>query len=829
MRKSITSAFRKFFVGQAPRLPTFLESGKRSAYPTRERAHSERGVALILTLAIIALVTLLLIAFVTSMRVENAASKNYNDLIKARELAKGAIDQAVAQIRLATPSRVPGAGGIVNYVTYPGGADVYQNGALTSYSLYSDPTLTDPTNLNAGLWITGGTNNLGEFAPTGPNSQINVGWLYVGQDGTIAPPPLSASFPLVGRIAYWVDDEASKINVNTAGGVAPTCSDPLSVCSTSTDVNLSMLLPGSPNFPYAPSIQSVAATQPYTTIEEIKRANVNLTAAIFDDNRFEVTAYSNDANYPSYADDLDVFDRQRENISQLNTPRDIDGTLGPLSANTRLSDPNLQQVYSSTASPNGFASKYGGNNGVEQLIANIIAYQIDPTVTPPPDDLANTPPNYLGLARTPYINEVQVQYVLSGTAPNVTVTRKVSVELFFMYSGTYTPGTEKIVVSGLPTTGGFLSTATIQGTGGSFASGEYRPLAETSAETPVPLPAAGVTITPTTPVTIEYARQYSGTYHDLGYAQMNPFVPVTLNPAASPTIVYQGAQAGDPCLNGNRAQWEAYPVGAITKGTMGARNVWNGTPTGGTGHSYPFMTDPSKVGVMRVTPTPMQSLGELGYIHTPNPFQYLTLQPGGGSTPGSGVIPDWALLDLFTVGAGTAGRININSSINPNPALGTPTPATPRLVPLKALLNGAGISPPDSVAQNIYYDTVTDRNGRDFYGMASGRFGVFDTIGEICEIPSLANGAKNNQAAAEATIRRIANLITVRSNTFTIWVLAQSIKQPPGSTFGTFKPGTDIITGEVKAQAVVERYETLPVTAGNTPKYRTRYFRYLYN
>ena len=85
-------------------------------------------------------------------------------------------------------------------------------------------------------------------------------------------------------------------------------------------------------------------------------------------------------------------------------------------------------------------------------------------------------------------------------------------------------------------------------------------------------------------------------------------------------------------------------------------------------------------------------------------------------------------------------------------------------------------------------------------------------------------------AGKEAIIRRIANLITVRSSTFTVWVMAQSIKQTPQNTsIGTFNPTFDLITGEVKAQAVVERYESAPGATTSTPKFRTRYFRYLYN
>jgi type II secretory pathway component PulK len=83
---------------------------------SNKRLHTERGVALILTLAIIALVTLMVIAFAVSMRVENTASKNSNDLAKTRELAKGAIDQAVARIRQTTTRGAT----IANYVTFPG-------------------------------------------------------------------------------------------------------------------------------------------------------------------------------------------------------------------------------------------------------------------------------------------------------------------------------------------------------------------------------------------------------------------------------------------------------------------------------------------------------------------------------------------------------------------------------------------------------------------------------------------------------------------------------------------------------------------------------------
>ncbi|MGA2605633.1 MAG: hypothetical protein ABSG14_15550 [Verrucomicrobiia bacterium] len=742
---------------------------------------SEGGVALILTLAILALVTLLLIAFVASMRVENAASKNFNELIKARELAKGAIDQAVAQIRQATPQRAPGGN---TYVTFPGGAYV-KNGALaaTLYPLYSDPSLADLTNLNSGLWITGGTNNSGEFPVNNPNTAINVGWLYVDQSGNIGSKTVVSGFgkPLVGRIAYWVDDEASKINVNTATVAPGSCGDALGVCSGSNYVDLTMLLPTP--FANAGNIQAGAVTHPYTTIEEIKRASASLTADIFDDNRFEVTTYSTDGNYPNYTDDLDVFDRQRIplNPATLNTPLNItgQGDLTGVGAYTRLFDAsgNLAKVFSGTGS---FASKYTAGGGLKQLIANIIGYQIDPTVTAPPTDGAVPPAAYLGLARTPYINQIQIEY--DATAPpNATVSRTVSVVLFFMYSGnSYNSAGEQLVITGLPTVGGLFSANVNIPVSGTIASGAYVPFKRIDQGVPFtgsPVAASG------TPL-IQYTRGYL-----LDYAQ--PTLPQNQIPSAGGSA-YQGCQVvGDPAVHESVAgEWKQY-----TSSTA---------PSSG----YP-PADTSKI-VMRAGP--MQSVGELGFIHTPGvAYGHLTLQPGGGG----GQIPDWAMLDLFTVGAGGAGRININSLINP----GAAEPVTQRLVPLKALLNSVGLGANlATVAQNIYTRS---------YGDTYGNPNAFDTIGEVCQIASLANGA-STQAGAEATIRRIGNLITVRSNTFTIWALAQSIRQPLGSTFGTFNPppaGQDVITGEVKAQAVVERYENPP---GSAPEYRLRYLRYLY-
>ncbi len=65
-------------------------------------------------------------------------------------------------------------------------------------------------------------------AGSGSQAPMPVKWLYVLEDGkmvagtgvsgtTVTVAGASATNPIVGRVAFWTDDETSKVNVNTAG------------------------------------------------------------------------------------------------------------------------------------------------------------------------------------------------------------------------------------------------------------------------------------------------------------------------------------------------------------------------------------------------------------------------------------------------------------------------------------------------------------------------------------------------------------------------------------------------------------------------------------
>jgi hypothetical protein len=223
--------------------------------------------------------------------------------------------------------------------------------------------------------------------------------------------------------------------------------------------------------------------------------------------------------------------------------------------------------------------------------------------------------------------------------------------------------------------------------------------------------------------------------------------------------------------------------------------------------------------------------GEMAFIHTGIPWRTFWLQPQHSGEPGP---PDWAVLDLFSATDATnvTGRMNINSVItNANATLA-------RQVPLFALVT-------NSLPSDAVYNNATAVNKIDNYWQnvsPNFRFGPtplpfspysYTMVGEIANTASLSNpqvvDPTQTKAVRETPVRDIANLITTRSNTFTIWCLAQSIKKVDKTPVNltSFTKGVDLVTGEAKMQVIVERM----VDNSSSPpqvRFRTLYYRYLY-
>jgi hypothetical protein len=167
----------------------------------------------------------------------------------------------------------------------------------------------------------------------------------------------------------------------------------------------------------------------------------------------------------------------------------------------------------------------------------------------------------------------------------------------------------------------------------------------------------------------------------------------------------------------------------------------------------------------------------------------------------------------LTFGHSTSGRINLNALIFPdnlNFSL-TQTGSNPiRDEPIKALLRHSlipSVANPSAAPRQLADSDVDALFESLIEYLQSKPSGVLDYPGEICEVPGFADATAGAfEWERETLIRNLGGLVTTRSNTFSVWGVAQSvIKKPRASNPGVFEPG-DTIVGEKRFRAIVERH-----------------------
>jgi len=264
------------------------------------RFSRQQGVALVIVLSIIVLITALVVGFLSRAGADRNSTSSYSAKVAARQLADMTVNLVQAQINDATSQGTNKA-----WASQPGAVRVYDNsGALLNiYRLYSSGTMTtsqaadlandvppatwanspamwvdlnapvsvpgvmditgtnamltypiidprDPANpgTSASPTVLSGTKLPGFFLGTGTNASpipgttavpgatttqpvpMPVRWMYVLKDGAIVSgsaggngksvtvASATKSNPVVGRVAFWTDDETCKVNINTAAG-----------------------------------------------------------------------------------------------------------------------------------------------------------------------------------------------------------------------------------------------------------------------------------------------------------------------------------------------------------------------------------------------------------------------------------------------------------------------------------------------------------------------------------------------------------------------------------------------------------------------------------
>lgn len=232
--------------------------------------HSRRGAALVFALAIMVLALVLIVGFLSRVATERSSSGGHASSTQARLLADTAVQLVQAQIDAAARGQTSVAWssqpGLIRTFDDSGQPEksykLYSDGnmqldgpldpqaeAVSLASWYSSPSLFTDINLpvdtdfdgQPDVWPILDPDALGKVdgfsvsgAPLGKYLDIlnplpmPVRWLYVLQDGQVlAPlpgtdgekaqvPQASSSNPIIGRVAFWTDDESCKINLNTA-------------------------------------------------------------------------------------------------------------------------------------------------------------------------------------------------------------------------------------------------------------------------------------------------------------------------------------------------------------------------------------------------------------------------------------------------------------------------------------------------------------------------------------------------------------------------------------------------------------------------------------
>ncbi len=237
-------------------------------------------MALVIVLGLLVLVLILVVAFFSSVSVELQSAKRYSSGADARALADSAVSMVISQIQDATAApqlawaSQPGmirtydsnGNAVTSYKLYSSNqlrftgnfnAISSQNAEVpgswaSSTTLYTDLNkpvavaginhypILDPAAVSAnssGAAALSGTTaaiegcflNTGNPAVVTSATQTNpvpmpVQWMYVLKNGAIAAmdpatkkvTAASTSNPIVGRVAFWTDDESSKVNINTA-------------------------------------------------------------------------------------------------------------------------------------------------------------------------------------------------------------------------------------------------------------------------------------------------------------------------------------------------------------------------------------------------------------------------------------------------------------------------------------------------------------------------------------------------------------------------------------------------------------------------------------
>lgn len=873
-------------------------------------------MALVITVILLALITIMVLGFADMVRHETAASSAHLDRACAQGYSQMGVNMVTGVLRKHTTdgTRVwatqPGA--LILPLENASGPSLIRLGrrlplhsglpGTAALALAADDPLA-PANLNVQTFndqspvthvITDQRTDPEDS--TSPVATLPLRWIYLRKDGTLdeseSPVLTNSANPIVGRFAWWADDESSKINLNTAwkrnGSNGETGVKSPFGTSHPASINLLSLATCGMTVDMVDWMHTAIAPDPYdySTVKRFFNSTRELRdlddgagsfTTVLNRAKFEVTHYNHEPDTTFFNEPRIVLttdkakaagrpfiDIKKDGATEIWDP--IAHTDAEKLADTiDMLNSYLKRTDWPVAPDSSFQAKYYANKPerLTQLSLNIINYvrskesageDVTKAVVPLRGDqaaggrfqlkeVASSDIAFIGVTRAPKITEMGLWVAASGSSDN-TYQAKYKLEIhlpedFGLDQIDLTKMSLFLTASGAELSGApgetDITTAEIEGGNAILTAGGYASITRTST----------VRMTGARPTTVNL-RAAIARIRRLDVAPLGGAAACTLDGPGVAEKDIHSIEVDDPRVNTHRNDWKKRDYGNSfgrendgTEGGVAIRTLGKAsttTPRQDTDASG-VITDaslymPPPAGSTGNTSGQVDSVGELGYIHTGMesgggagvPWRTLHLQPNEDS---AAMVPDWAFMDLFTVpvdvperakgmfaphSTSTAGRININSQVQPYGDASQITSPLERSLPLVALLAGVAtptftsasetisIAKARAIARNIYNRTLATKGKK--YGYAE----AYDSPGEIVEIAGVADGGEES----EAVVRGIANLVSTRGSVFMVYSIGQTLKQT--------RNGNLVITAESRQQTMLERYSD--PSAGGVTRFR---------
>ncbi len=858
-----------------------METRSLKNSPVRIPVCGRRGSALVISLVFIILITIVLVGFVTTAGLERKTVQSHYGKVQADLFNSMAVGVVASRITQAT-SGTDSAGKPTWWVSQPGriACTPFGTTATVPVTTFVDlssgqadsPAVEDvavdlnPASLTQGIGI----------ITSAPSTRLPVKWIYVRKDGTqevagTSAPAYYPANPCVGRYAYWTDDEAARINVNTAASRTAPQNE---VATHPARIDLTTFPPLVTADVQA--LREARNTRLFNSLEDLKSVDdsTNIASAV-SENKEALTHYNQSPELNRFGEPRIVLTTQKSLAGGLpfidilnadNVDPGVDGNLDKAKIEALFT--KLYAYFNKRACDWGIpgpvtfnktlALKYGPV-GAAQIIVNLIDYvrsaeSTEPLILPLRGAFqaptftygiasaagnGNYGPNAMrGNSRRLRIVEMGV-WIPAAPVTNIKLKAKI-----FRDSGSGT----RVSLSGLPFQYSISSPAL------TLNSPNYTITASDIAEPdPTIGPGEYRTVTVNIPVAVASRpatiamrlaiKNNAGISYDIAPIEdsgdKSKYAQYTVDAAGTTEAGMTSICTDDPVINQCFADWKQ------GNNSFGNQNRPSASKLGQPAAAMVPQQDTDADGLLTNVSLLLPSVkgssenplglvgssGEIGKVHSGGrgtssagtPWRSLRLQPRSGN----GVVPDWLILDLFTIplqaknAADQAvlrpstntlgGRVNLNEMLFP-----FSTAQMTRDAPLRSIVRSLkpGITDADAnvLVENILSQTLASGSnpGTAFGPATFTNEKLYPMTGEISEIKGLADSGESS----EDFVRGMVGFLTTQSNVFSVFSVGQKIQQLPS---GTIK-----ILGESRTRTVLERNEDLsvPWKAGGTWKMR---------